>query len=653
MIRQPDTNLIIIIVLLLPCLVYGGSGLIWPLDEKPGITSTFCEFRPSHFHAGIDIRTYHKVGVPCLAVGDGVISYVRASPNGYGRALFLKLDDGRTAVYAHLQNFVSPLEEMVRLKQEETRDYSVRIWLAEEDKVRVKQGDVIAFSGRSGTTHPHLHFELRDKGGALLNPLLEGLPVPDDIKPVVNAVAIAPLSGNSTVEGDFQPRIYSDFSVRNGSYYIKDPIPVSGSVGISVKEYDKANEANNFLACYGIKLIANRDTLWAFNFDRFAFTKTRQIELERDYRLQRRGDGAFHRLYRMPGNTLDWIAGEGVITLSPSDTINVTVELTDAFNNLTTVELTLVSETEALSNSQNFGSPILNNNEKVALFDNYIRLAIPKSNRATILDSLNSYGEKLNFSNRNQSVASWNWSNSGFGEELTNFGKAIDIISPNTSVSYNLLLPKVKGEVRSLDGKFSATLFPSSLHDTMVVSIKQMNSADYSSENRLESVYQVEPYDQPLAGTIVIKIERESEGTIEPGWGVYYLDRRDNWSFLGVDTADGFYEGNSMSWETFGLIQDLDNPIIEVISPKHDEQFRTSKPIFHVSIEDKTSGISSNGMIMKIDGRNVPAEYDPPIKRLVYQPWFELAEGRHTFEIIVEDKVGNMSKIGRTFTIVK
>ncbi len=627
--------------------------MVWPLDNKPGITSTFCEFRPSHFHAGIDIRTYHKVGVPCLAVGDGVVSYVRVSPSGYGRALFLKLDDGRTAVYAHLQRFMPQLQEMIRLRQEETEEYSVRIWLSDEEKIHVKQGDVIAYSGRSGTKHPHLHFELRDENGHLLNPLLQGLPIPDDIKPSVNAIALTPLDGSSTVEGDFQPRIYSKFNLQNGIYAIDDPIPVSGSIGVSVKEYDKANEADNFLACYGVKLIADRDTVFEFNFDSFSFEKTRQIELQRDYRLQRRGKGAYHRLYRIPGNSLNWIEGDGIIAVDHSDSVNVEIELTDAFNNLTTIKFTIVSELDSLKDSEPVGIPLLRRHETISIFDDYIRLMSPVSASEKVIDSLFKGRMILAQSSQRESVISLTMNQTEYSDSAVDLSKIIDGGESGNPILLNYVAPKETRELRSGDGKFIATIFPSSLHDTMAVMITSKNSSDFKSDNPLESMYQVQPHDQPLAGTVEVKIARENGEMVEPGWGIYYLDRKSGWTFLGADSGDGYYSAKAMSWETFGLMQDSDNPIIELISPADGDLFRSGKPTFRVNVNDETSGIISSGLTMMIDDRKVPVEYDPVIRRMIYKPWFELSEGRHTLEIIAEDRVGNISRIGRTFIIDK
>ena len=64
--------------------------------------ANFGEMRPAHFHAGIDIKTDGVEGKPLVAASDGYISRVTITPGGYGRALYLTLADGTTAVYGHL-----------------------------------------------------------------------------------------------------------------------------------------------------------------------------------------------------------------------------------------------------------------------------------------------------------------------------------------------------------------------------------------------------------------------------------------------------------------------------------------------------------------------------------------------------------------------
>ena len=88
------------------------------------------------FHEGIDYGC--PEGTPILASADGTVIRSGFVASGYGNYITLMHEDGTGTVYAHLK---------VRTKQ-----------LFE----RVKQGDVIGYSGTTGNSSgPHLHFEYR------------------------------------------------------------------------------------------------------------------------------------------------------------------------------------------------------------------------------------------------------------------------------------------------------------------------------------------------------------------------------------------------------------------------------------------------------------------------------------------------------------
>ena len=138
---------------------------IYPIRDVEGLYSAnFGEMRPGHFHAGIDIKTDGAEGKPLVAVADGYVSRVSLGAYGYGRAVYLTLHNGTTAVYGHLQRFRKDIEERVREERHARRSNSVNLWFG-PDTWPVKQGDVVGYSGNSGSSMgPHLHYELRDSG---------------------------------------------------------------------------------------------------------------------------------------------------------------------------------------------------------------------------------------------------------------------------------------------------------------------------------------------------------------------------------------------------------------------------------------------------------------------------------------------------------
>lgn len=90
-------------------------------------------------HEGLDIA--NDVGTSVYAAGDGVVEYAGRTQGGYGILVEVSHGFGYTTAYAHLSKV-----------------------LVKEGQ-RVKRGDLIALSGRTGlVSGPHLHYEVRLNG---------------------------------------------------------------------------------------------------------------------------------------------------------------------------------------------------------------------------------------------------------------------------------------------------------------------------------------------------------------------------------------------------------------------------------------------------------------------------------------------------------
>ncbi len=97
-------------------------------------------------HKGVDFAG--SVGTPIYAAGDGVVKFI-GWKSGYGRFILIKHNNRLSTAYAHASKFAKNLKR----------------------GSRVKQGDIIAFIGKSGrVTGPHLHYEVRINGKQV-NPL--------------------------------------------------------------------------------------------------------------------------------------------------------------------------------------------------------------------------------------------------------------------------------------------------------------------------------------------------------------------------------------------------------------------------------------------------------------------------------------------------
>ena len=286
------------------------QGYHWPLEADPAVTSTFCEYRPGHFHSGIDLKTRGRVGLKVYAVDDGWVWRVITSPWGCGRGVYLKLADGRYAVYFHLSDFAPPLKGLVEEEQERRGRYSIDL-LLEPMEVPVTPGQVIGYSGASGTGGPHLHFELRDSENRPLNPFKNGFSVRDTIPPRILALSITPLDVESTVDGGHGHAVVPVVQSGSGRFRAERSVTTWGRVGIGLRLYDRANAAGNKLAVYRRELYVDDRLLFRSQYDMFPFRQTRQVDLDRDFSLMKAGQGRFLRLYTVVGNDLPFSVETG------------------------------------------------------------------------------------------------------------------------------------------------------------------------------------------------------------------------------------------------------------------------------------------------------------------------------------------------------
>ncbi|MFQ6615361.1 MAG: M23 family metallopeptidase [Fidelibacterota bacterium] len=272
---------------------------LWPVDLGRMLSSNFGEFRPRRFHPGIDIKTNGTVGHELAAVDDGYIWRVKVSSNGYGRALYLKLATGQTALYAHLDRFFPLIDDLVRLEQQRQNSYTVERYFP-PDQFPVKKGDVVGYSGESGrASGPHLHFELRDSDNRPLNPLLHGFELEDRLPPLPRELAVVPLSTDAMINGSPLPQIFPLFSSGPREYEFPDTLHVFGTVGLEISVVDRVPGVSNELNIHGAVLSVDGVDRYRIEFDQFGFEKSHLIEIERDNSFRRLNDGEFHRLFTL------------------------------------------------------------------------------------------------------------------------------------------------------------------------------------------------------------------------------------------------------------------------------------------------------------------------------------------------------------------
>src|SRR5690606_41920733 len=82
-----------------------------PLKIPLELSGTFGELRSNHFHAGLDIRTQQREGIPVYAPADGYVNRIKVSHFGYGKALYIQHPNGYSTVYAHLREYAGAIQD--------------------------------------------------------------------------------------------------------------------------------------------------------------------------------------------------------------------------------------------------------------------------------------------------------------------------------------------------------------------------------------------------------------------------------------------------------------------------------------------------------------------------------------------------------------
>lgn len=325
----------------------------WPTDASHLLTSSFAEYRPGHFHAGVDIKTWGQVGYQVFAVRDGYIVRISVSPFGYGKVIYQKLDTGETAIYAHLDRFNPQLERFVKQEQKKQGAYRINEHLS-PDLFPVKKGDLIGYTGATGIGSPHLHFELRDRNNAPMNPFLVGYKIQDNIPPQISAISLTPLNSQARVNSDVVPLILKPVRDATGNYALATLPLVAGKVGWAIDCFDQANGVENTFAVYRVNFYVDGTLQFAAVYDRFSYDETHYIDVDRDYRLLARGLGIFQKLYKEELNRLRFYAPVGaeigILDCDPTlplaqssppklgaGTHQILVEIADFFGNVTTL----------------------------------------------------------------------------------------------------------------------------------------------------------------------------------------------------------------------------------------------------------------------------------------------------------------------------
>jgi len=310
-----------------------------PMKINLVLAGNFCEMRSNHFHTGLDIKTNHKEGVKLYAIEDGFISRIRASPWGYGNAIYIQHTNGLTSLYAHCQKFTPKIDSLVyeiqKAYEKSSIDKDVSVL-----KIPIKKGQFIGYSGNSGSSSaPHLHFEIREtKTEHAINPLLfkcyQKL-IKDTTPPQIRGVKFYAITNQGYMIPD--EFVYYPVIKKGNKLIINEGKPINldellikdSKLALGILAVDKLNGAGNTCGVYNTtlkkdgKLIHEQKTAY-MNFDHNRFMNS-----HKDYTAFKKQRRHIHKqfttninplpIYPLNNGKINWDSRSGIYEITALD----------------------------------------------------------------------------------------------------------------------------------------------------------------------------------------------------------------------------------------------------------------------------------------------------------------------------------------------
>ena len=644
----------------------------WPMDAPPALTSTFGEYRGGRLHAAIDLKTYGREGYPVTAIANGYVWRVRTSPWGYGRVVYVQLDNGLFALWAHLSGFSKRIEKYVQQEQDRRGTYSVNLYFR-PDQIPVKRGEVLGYSGSTGIGVPHLHFELRDAKHRPINPLLHGFDIKDTIPPTIQAIGLAPLSADARVKGGHKPVSQRlAYRTKEKIFTHPDTVTVWGPIGIGLKAFDRANDSRltNRLAPYRMRLLINGEEIFQKTCGLFGYDVTRHGELAYDFYMSRRGLGRFHSLYRKPGNRLpfygDYKVGAGVLfagtktdgaghELSPGvHRLQIIAE--DAKGNRATAVVFLrvqnaggISRTFASPKNSPQHTPKITS--KISYFPTFAVVHISANRKLSETPEVRAHFSKRSM----QSLAVQQTSSQTYQTVIPFDEKHPDDI--DLQIETNGQTQKLRiiqqtvtqdgGEMRSDDGSVRVRFKKEGVYKTLYGRI--VPESQIKDKRMVGTAFRIMPEDVAFKGAEIAFSYPPDHPKIDK-LGIYKWNGKNSWTFVDKERDSSAITGNVRNFGVFALLADTVPPRISGVTPANGAVLATRQPRVAASIRDASSGIwREEDIVMRIDGKALIVEYDPEENRIFAKPRKPLSSGSHKLEVIVRDLCGNESRRTTTF----
>lgn len=529
------------------------------------------DLRADHFHAGIDIKTQGREGLPVYATGDGYISEVRVQTNGYGNVIFITHPNGFVSVYGHLKEFAEPLATYIRKKRLENQTFEIKI-LLNPSQFEVARGQIIGLSGNTGSSGgPHLHFEIRDSRNNILNPLNFGFSeIKDNLPPIFQQLIIKTLTIDSRINGEFGKKLFYPSKQANGTYSLNTNVSAIGEIGLELLAVDKMNGTINSNGLTCVEMFVDGEEQYYSHLESFPNAASQDINVHNDYAIERTQNKRIQKLFQDDGNNELPIykpsPSKGKLTINDGKTHQITIKIWDAFDNSSVLNFMIKGE-------KSIPSITVNPNKLPLMIDTEIEdntLVIKARNLKTINSLANLKFKKyssdlaINYVKNNEAIYLWDLRKE-LPDSVSIDGLAKPLFFRKTHV------PNQKDSWNS--NKLSVNFESNSLYDTLYLQTEVIGHVLRIGQNTI-----------PLKNGFYVNYEPDFQVVMPDKTSVYYI-YKNNKSFLKT-----VWENNKASFKSsrlgnFEILTDTIPPSASIMYKKQD--------YFAIRISDKLSGVKS------------------------------------------------------------
>lgn len=608
----------------------------WPLELPRVLTSSFAEYRVGRYHMGIDLRT-GAIGKDVFAAADGYVARVRCSPFGYGKAVYLQLNDGNMVVYAHLDDYAPSLRDYVQRTQHDRKKYTVDLY-PDAGEFPFSRGDLIGKSGQTGIGVPHLHYEIRDRNGAPINPRLLGMTWPDSTAPTIRRAAVVPLEPWTRINGDMLPVVVSVRRGRSGGY-VTDPVNVSGPVALGVDVIDPANGGGSRLGVHTLRAASGEDEIFRVVHDHISYGNDRDgVVAYHPFLLTQ---GRFLMLWRWPGNESELFThteGTGAIELQePTSRISITA--TDFKENSTTLEIPLRSAAAddgpgAAASGQGRATVDFQH------FDHWLIVSAAFSDSESETPLLRAHTDPpVQVPFRRIDARTFR---AAYVPHPDATQATLSVVHPRADAREHHFIVAHRGAPAKTHaiGELEITTRPNSPYGTLFIRAEALDSPPGSTLRRIGPAYRISHVNAPIDVGVDIAFPLPS-GIDDLRHVRVYRRSNKKWAIQDTTVKDGRLHVSTNRLGTFMAMQDPTPPTIRSVRPRMGQRVASKRPPIHATILDVGSGIYK--FSATLNGQWLLMEYDPERGLLSWERDEDLPEGEGTLTFRVVDGAGNVT----------